>query len=347
MSAPRPSSLPHSSTNVPPPPPPTTDKVRLIFYVERELLPEEWVNEWRKRTGVEVEQRLFAPSSPDEIPLDGDLYSVSTRWFTPLQNHLELKNISNEQAVERIDPVFQGHAFDLDSLWSRPWRWTPYFIYERKVPQGSPKLPALFPSDEDLLSSFQVKFLGGSISSSRNSRWAEAKKQAKGMLPEDETDEPTAWQALKEGKAGKSLLPASLRLKAPRESIPELSWTTPATGTIIRLEVLAVSGKTAHSKEAADWLDFLGSTEVQTQLVERTGYFSVIGKDYASKKGFLPISARNAAVAVPDSDGSWFSRSEYLQPLEPKREPIVVAKPVAPAPEEKILPAIPVESKHP
>jgi|GEM_PF-4348007 len=306
-------------------PPPTQQTVSLVLYVENQLLPTEWLDSWEKKTGTHVEQKNFNPDFPDAIPLDGDVYSISTKWFIPLQNRIELSIISDDSVLAKIDPIFQGHAFDIDNTWSRPWRWTPYLIFKRipDLKKASAHLVSLYPSDLDLLSAMKLKELGGTISSPDDPRWSEAKNQAKSLLPSKSTDEQACWQALKDGTANTSYLPASLRLCEPREDPAGLTWNVPAKGTIIRMELLTVSRKSSHQKECIDFINFLSSAEIQKQLVDKTGYFSVMGPD-------IP-SAKSSPIPLPDSPQFlWLSHSEYLSSREPKKEQIAPAKPVQP-----------------
>lgn len=338
MSAPRVTQPTTTNPSTNPPPilnpeqqaPQPKQPVALILYTENQPLPPEWLESWEKKTGIHIDQRNFNPASPDAIPLDGDVYSVSTKWFIPLQNRIELTLISNDSILEKIDPVFQGHSFDIDSMWSRPWRWTPYLIFERKPDaKKNARSIALYPSDLELLTAYKLKELGGAIASPEDPRWSQAKSEAKALLPAQSTDEQACWQALKDGSANVSYLPACLRLVEPREDPAGLNWTAPikmnvTEGTVIRMELLVVSGKTTHQKESVDFIDYLSSSDIQKMLVDKTGYFSVMGPD-------IP-TAKNSPIHLPDSPKlAWLGHSEYLSSREPRKEQIAPAKPVHPA----------------
>lgn len=288
-------------------PPPLASKLffkakPLIVYVEKEPLPESWLAEWKEDTGYEVKQRVFIPEEGKDLPLDGDVYSVSPRYFQKLKEKQELIEFKEDEFWNGVNSVFGGHSFDLDNKWTRPWRWSPYFFYVKQTESGaSPQINqwwknanALWPRDEELLEGLRAKEVGKSANAlPRSTDILES-------IRRNLSDESQCWESIRDGKIEMTLLPAFYRIK--NSDVPLIALKVSKNGTLIQFDVLAVSIRTLKPELAKEFVNFLMSSSVQDRLLSETGYFSTHGDIHEKMKA--------SPVALPN--GSWFEHSEFL-----------------------------------
>ena len=95
-------------------------------------------------------------------------------------------------------------------------------------------------------------------------------------------------------------------------------WSAPEKGTLIQLEVLAVSAGSTRPDEARKWAERLMSADLQNRLLPETGYFPATG-DPAREIARSPLR-------LPPGD--WFNRGEVI--LENQVEPPTDGPPASP-----------------
>lgn len=291
----------------------------LIVYVEKEPIPQAWLDEWQRQTGEKVEQRLWIPAEGKDLSLNGDVYSISPRYLAALREKLELLPFENNELWNGINPVFGGHAFDSDNKWTLPWRWTPYFFYLRN-PAVNPAQPnaakassrpekwwlatnAIFPNDLELLTAQRLKEQGESANIKHDDLWTGVYDDLEKNLSGSRlVDEKACWDALKNNKADLSFLPAALRLKAPAEIQQNFRWQASPRGALIQFDTLVISACSTRLDLAKKFVQFLTAPEQQEKLLADTGYFPV--KSHPGQEWKAQLSAPT---------GDWFARSEFLE----------------------------------
>lgn len=292
----------------------------LIFYVERELLPQSWLDAFEKQTGEKVEQRLLFFGANKTIPLDGDVYSIEPRHLAALSEKQELMEFKNGEFWNGANPIFGGHSFDIDNRYTRPWRWTPYFFYLRNLNANSaqPNVAkaylvqpakwwladkALWPSDFELLTALRMKELGHSANVKHGDLWEGAYRDlSKNLNDSHVANEKTCWEALQEGKIDISFLPATYLFRASPAEQQNFLWRVPSRGTLIEFDVLAIASQTTRPEIAKKLVQFLTSSGQQAKLIPDTGY--------------LPVKSRPGyewkATFLPPPSGDWLAKSEFL-----------------------------------
>ncbi|MFZ5805584.1 MAG: hypothetical protein ACOY3I_00035 [Verrucomicrobiota bacterium] len=295
-------------------PPPVASKVffnlrPLIVYVEKEAIPLIWLEQWKKETGESIEQRIFIPSEGKELPLDGDVYSVSPRYFQKLKEKMELLAFEENEFWNGTNPAFGGQSFDVDNRWTRPWRWSPYFFYLRQATPQTP-LPrtdvwwtntnAFFPRDLDLLVGLRMKEMGSSANALQTQTKENLRRELEKSLSHSLADEKSCWEAIRDGKIEITFLPAAFRLK--NQGVTSIAWVAPSKGTLIQFDVLAISSRSLKTDAAKKLIGFLTSPAIQERMISETGYLPTHTRPQEEWKG--------TSMAAPN--GSWFEHSEFL-----------------------------------
>lgn len=292
----------------------------LIVYVEKEQIPQSWLDAFERQTSEKIEQRPLILGEDQTMPLDGDVYSLEPRRLGALSEKQELLPFENYEFWNGTNPIFGGHSFDVDNRWTRPWRWTPYFFYLRNpnanAQPNTPTKPlpnppdkwwlatnALWPDDLKLLTALRMKELGLSANTKHGDLWEGTHRDlSKAINGSHCADEKTCWESLQEGKADISFLPATWRFKATLTAQQNFFWRAPSRGTLIRFDVLAISARTTQPDMAKKLVQFLTASEQQEKLLSDTGY--------------LPVKSRPGhewkATQLPAPTGDWLARSEFL-----------------------------------
>lgn len=287
---------------------------KLIFYVNKTLAPEVWVKNWETQNNCNIEQRLLPAG---ELPQDGDAYALSPEQLGALKNSgVSFMSLPEDDFFKTTDPVFLGHRFDLDNVFSRPWRWSPYLFYIHRSGTTNPVLPvnwwkeekAMWPETSDLLVALRMKEYGASANLERGTLWNKAQDEINPAIASHLGNEQACWEALRAEKIEITFLPAALRLAPPMTDLANLAWFAPAKGTLVQFDVLVINEKTALKEQALSWLEFLRAEPQQKELCALTGYFPVRGSEASQPKTTIPLPP-----------GSWFSKSEFLLYHQPPK----------------------------
>jgi hypothetical protein len=123
----------------------------------------------------------------------------------------------------------------------------------------------------------------------------------------------TAWNAFLAGEVPRTWLPAAyrFRLEPEKRNDGTIDWVIPGFGTLIHLDVLALSATTDQPGDAASLMAFLTDKAQQDRLGPETGWLPVHRP--------LGQETQDTPIALPTGD--WLDKSELIftpsDPLQP------------------------------
>lgn len=298
--------------------PSSTPKV--VLYHSGPALPASWTK--AEGSLPALEQRPLAGADPETVQREADLFCVTPADLAWIRSWTELVPLPEEEWWPGIHVVFSGQAHDPDNRETRAFRWTSWlFVHKAGNPPGKTWWnhdQALWPDEPDVLAGLRLKEQGHSANSPaprRAEAWAEIRD---GILPRTNSDWSACWTAVQSGHAALTFLPACVKL-APGGSQPDATfWSAPEKGTLIQLEVLALSARSSRTNDARKWAERLLSPDLQNRLLTETGYFPTTS-DPAKEIAHCPLR-------LPPGD--WFNRGEFI--LENQLETRPVPPPASP-----------------
>jgi hypothetical protein len=282
----------------------------LVLYLDGNLLPQAWLDEWKQaHPNIAINQREL--KNTEVLPNDGDMYSITPPEYLNNCSTIHFLELEQGDLLKITSPAFTGQAFDLDNKYTRPWRWTPWFFYVRLSPAAKGPMPdiktlwenpkAIYPNALRDIVALKIKERKETVAMNWNAEALEMRSQVESGLKNRMASAQDCWQALKDGNAEASFLPAVYRLQPPITDPAGLRWEAPPHGTIIHLELLAIRADSANVDNAKVLMAFLLDHNQQQRMVTSTGYFPTCTLRGKETEG----------CPIPLPKGEWFDLGEF------------------------------------
>jgi spermidine/putrescine transport system substrate-binding protein len=235
-------------------------------------------------------------------------------------DHAQIPNIKN------VEPRFSGSAFDDGNKHAVPYQWgTVAIIYNKqKFPNLSPtwdvifdppKMPGTFVLIDEMRDMLGValKYKGFSSNTTKPEEIREAGK----LLKETKSNPKClgfragvgATQDVKGGSVDMAVVWNGDASKVVAEDKERLGLIIPKEGSVIWVDVLAVTAKAPHSELAHKFIDFILRPEIGAQLSLFTKYAS----PNTASQAKLPAEERENPLIYPTGEIS--TRLEYHRDL--------------------------------
>ncbi|MEM9444354.1 MAG: hypothetical protein AAGA18_03280 [Verrucomicrobiota bacterium] len=281
-------------------------ELRVVF--EYEGIPKIWCDAWLANGGLKITQFQFHENLPDDILLDAELYILTPRKMLGLAEEVALVKLDDKLKQDGVSPVFTNHPFDIDGLYTRPWRWTPYLFLVRN-PENKGDIyrnwrkaaNSAWPKDKHLLAALSLKE-SGKVANPAN---LDERNVIGDVLAEELMDklfdEKTLWRKYKDLEIDVTYIPLSYLVKNSHQIPAGTYIKSPAQGSMILFDHLLLGAKAVELKEAMKLAEWLLDDEKQNEMLNTCGYFKVISK--------LGKEMDGVPLVLPTA---WFNRADFL-----------------------------------
>ncbi|MFQ3670753.1 MAG: hypothetical protein SNJ84_04785 [Verrucomicrobiia bacterium] len=281
----------------------------LVIYVEGDLLPESWLQEWSRKEGLMAVQRVLPEDG--QPPRDADVLLGPPERVARWAGAGLLREMPTGEGLVGLSRAFLGHAYDPEDRWSRPFRWTPFLFVAcgeragelrgRSLEELMKEPGAVWPDDPSLLGALRLKDQGASANTRRVSRQKQAVREAMSWTEGRRVVAGEGWRKVGEGKAALTFARAAGRITVPGSE--NVVWWFPEGGTLVTLQLASIPEFSDRPDAAERFIDFLLGEERQASLTGETGYFPVRLSSFDG----LEVGGQ----ALPVSRG-WLDKAELM-----------------------------------